>query len=128
MSLLLNPTAAKYGIVSSSPSPWEQNVALGIKLFNYSVSYRLANLTLSHLAPWTHWRYVCPHSRVCAACVGPGVYHLCSLATCERSLWINCILRKRLHPPRQLPLGFHACSCLSDSRHLLSFSPWTWII
>lgn len=57
-------------IISSSSSPREQNVALGIKLFDYSVSYRLANLTLSHLAPWTHQWYVCLHIRARAACVG----------------------------------------------------------
>lgn len=48
---LLNLPPAEHDIISSSSSPWEQNVALGIKLFNYSVSYRLANLTHSHLAP-----------------------------------------------------------------------------
>lgn len=42
---------AERGVIPSSSSPREQNVALGVKLFDYSVSYRLANLTLSHLAP-----------------------------------------------------------------------------
>lgn len=78
--------AAEYAIVSSSSSPREQNVALGIKLFNYSVSYRLANLTLSVIAPWTHQWYVCLHIRVRAACVVPGVY--CCSRVCERSSWM----------------------------------------
>lgn len=67
---LLNLPPAEHDIISSSSSPREQNVALGVKLFNYSVSDRLANLTISHLAPWTHQWYVCLHIRVCTSCVG----------------------------------------------------------
>lgn len=96
--------------ISSSASPREQNVALGIKLFNYSVSYRLANLKLSHLAPWTHQWYVCLHIR---ACVGPGVCR--TVAACERSVWKNVILGNRLHLQSavvQLRLVFmHAVVC-----------------
>lgn len=111
---LLNLPPAEHGIISSSSSPREQNVALGIKLFNYSVSYRLANLTHSHLAPWTHQWYVCLHIRVCAACVGPGV-HYCS---CVWALIIvNGILINQLHSQStviQLRLVFmHAVVCVS---------------
>lgn len=94
LSLLLNPPAEP-DTVSSSSSLREQNVALGIKLFNYSVSYRLANITLSLLAPWTHQWYVCLHIWVCAAFVGPGVSDWRSVALRERSLWENGTGRRR---------------------------------
>lgn len=108
----LNLPPAEHDITSSSSSPREQNVALGIKLFNYSVSYRLANLTLSHLAPWTHQWYVCLHIRVCAACVGPGVYY----RSCVWALVVNGILINQLHSQStvtQLRLVFmHAVVCV----------------
>lgn len=119
---LLNLPPAEYGIISSSSSPREQNVALGIKLFNYSVSYRLANLTLSLLAPRTHQWYVCLHIRVCAACVGHGVYY-CS-CVCERSSWMASSWTSSTHYQSliQLRLAFmHAVVCVSHTTccHLL---------
>lgn len=110
--LLLNLRPAEHGIISSSSSPREQNVALGIKLFNYSVSYRLANLTLSLPAPWPHLRYVCLHIGVCAACVGV----FCCSCVCV------CVSAHREWLPLEAPLTvisqplvlfMHALVCVS---------------
>lgn len=105
---LPNPPPAQRGIISSSPSPRKQNVALGIKLFDYSVSYRLANLKPSHHASWTHLWYVCLHIRVCAACVVAV-----PLAVCECSPWMGFAYASFTHNPAvfQLRLVFmHAGS------------------
>lgn len=112
--------AAEYGIVSSSSSPREQNVALGIKLFNYSVSYRLANLTLSVHAPWTHQWYVCLHIQVRAACVVPGVYYC--IRVCERSSWMAFSWTSSIYNQSVISSGRFACDCLYESHHLLSLS------
>lgn len=112
----LNLPPAEHDITSSSSPPREQNVALGVKLFNYSVAYRLANLTLSHLAPWTHQWYVCLHIRVCAACcVGAGVYY----RSCVWALVVNGIRINQLHLQQsavtQLRLVFmHAVVCVGQ--------------
>lgn len=125
---LLNFPPAENGFAPSSPSPRQQNVALGIKLFDYSVSHRLANLKLSHHAPWTHLWYVCLHIRACAACVGvcapltapPG----CVCVRAHRE-WVN-VSRQSRSP--LATAAFHACvlcvcACVwvffRESHHLL---------
>lgn len=108
--LLLNFPPAENGIAPSSPSPRQQNVALGIKLFDYSVSHRLANLKLSHHAPWTHLWYVCLHIRVCAACVGVCAAD-CAWLCVRSSLWMSHRLTSVT--VTWSPAAFHACVVLS---------------
>lgn len=95
--------SAEHNIISSSSSPREQNVALGIKLFNYSVSSRLANLKLSHPPPWTHMWYV----RV-------RVWLLVLVLGCTTLLNVPTTMSTHNHM-----VFMHALICRRESHHLL---------